>query len=86
LMKNYLAKCDEGPPLLRHLNGQRIFELVLVTVSWRWARSIESRFGTRRLQPQMRVLILVAVMAGAWPVYQYGLFMGPLTPLPVDPV
>ena len=86
LMKNYLAKCDEGPPLLRHLNGQRIFELVLVTVSWKWARSIESRFGTRRLQPQMRVLILIAVSAGAWPVYQAGLHMGPLAPMPVDPV
>ncbi|WP_439271583.1 monovalent cation/H+ antiporter subunit A [Pseudochrobactrum sp. HB0163] len=86
LMKDYLARCEEGPPLLRHLNGQRIFEQVLVIVSWKWARGAENYLGTRRLQPQLRALIVVALIAGAWPVYQAGLWMGPLDVLPVDPV
>lgn len=85
-MKNYLATCDEGPPLLRHLNGQRIFEVVLVIVSWKWARSLESHLGTRRLQPQLRILIIVAIVAGAWPVYKAGLQVGEVAGIPFDPV
>ncbi len=64
-MKSYLATSVEGPPFFRRLEGQRIFERVLVTLSWKWARSIEMRAGTRRLQPQMRILIAVALLAGS---------------------
>ena len=56
LLQGYLGGID-GPPLLRHLKGQRIFERVLVTFSWRWARSLERLLGTRRLQPQLRLLV-----------------------------
>ncbi|WP_426229943.1 monovalent cation/H+ antiporter subunit A [Pararhizobium sp. DWP3-4] len=65
IMRPYLATSIEGPPFFRRLKGQRIFERVLVTLSWKWARSIEMRAGTRRLQPQMRVLVAVALLAGA---------------------
>src|SRR5690606_30967487 len=73
LLHRYLAHCKEDPPGLRVLVGQRIFERVLVTVSWRWARWVEVNLGTRRLQPQLRVLVTVALMAGAWPLFEAGL-------------
>lgn len=78
-LKDYLAGCEEGPPILRRLKGQRIFERAMVTVSWRWARSSERWLGTRRLQPQLRILVVVAFIAAAWPLYSLGFYPGPLT-------
>ena len=48
MLRSYLL-VSEGPPLLRHIKGQRIFDRVLVTLSWRLARWLESVLGTRRL-------------------------------------
>jgi len=74
----YLAKGIEGPPLIRALKGQRIFERILVTVSWRWSKWLERHLGTRRLQPQLFLLVLVAVLAGAIPL------LGRIGALPVS--
>ncbi|MGV1915270.1 monovalent cation/H+ antiporter subunit A [uncultured Agrobacterium sp.] len=68
LLGDYFSKCDDGPPIFRHLRGQRIFERIIVTVSWKWARWLESTLGTRRLQPQLRILIFVALVAGFSPL------------------
>ncbi|NTJ41315.1 monovalent cation/H+ antiporter subunit A [Agrobacterium larrymoorei] len=68
LLGGYFAKCDDGPPIFRHLRGQRMFERIIVTVSWKWARWLESTLGTRRLQPQLRLLIFVALLAGFSPL------------------
>lgn len=57
---DYLER-SEGPFLLRRIQAQRIFEQVMVTVSWRWARFVENNLGTRRLQPQLRLLVFVAL-------------------------
>ncbi|WP_337183568.1 monovalent cation/H+ antiporter subunit A [Shinella sp.] len=86
LLKDYLAKCDDGPPLFRHLAGQRIFERVLVTVSWKWARWMESRFGTRNLQPQLRLVAAAGLLAGVVPLYIAG--FSPKRPVlgDVDPI
>ncbi|SSX47369.1 unnamed protein product [Ciceribacter sp. T2.26MG-112.2] len=67
----YFSRCD-GPPLSRHLQGQRIFERVLVTVSWRWARTLEGRFGTRKLQPQLRWVTVIGFLAALLPLYLSG--------------
>lgn len=71
-LKDYLQRCEEGPPLLRHLNGRRLFERALVVLSWKWARSIEGILGTHRLQPQLRLLLLVAFVAALLPMYLGG--------------
>ncbi|MBI1619519.1 monovalent cation/H+ antiporter subunit A [Aquamicrobium zhengzhouense] len=71
-LNNYLATCEDGTPFLRNLKGQRIFERILVTISWRWARWIEANLGTRRLQPQLRLVVLAAFVAGLWPLFQAG--------------
>ncbi|KQV34990.1 MULTISPECIES: monovalent cation/H+ antiporter subunit A [unclassified Rhizobium] len=86
LMKNYLATSVEGPPLFRRLEGQRIFERVLVTLSWKWARWIEMRVGTRRLQPQMRVLVSVALAAGALPLLLNGFAPADIVLRSIDPI
>jgi multicomponent K+:H+ antiporter subunit A len=86
LLKGYLARCEEGPPVFRKLKGQRIFERAMVTVSWRWARFIESQLGTRRLQPQLRLLVLVAFVAAFWPLYSLGFDPGRLNWTNTDPI
>lgn len=79
LLKDYLASCEEGPPYFRRLKGQRIFERILVTVSWRGARFIESNLGTRRLQPQLRLLVALAFVAAFCVLYGSGFDPGPLS-------
>lgn len=68
VLGGYFSRCEDGSPVFRHLRGQRIFERILVTLSWKWARWLESTLGTRRLQPQLRMLILVALIAGFSPL------------------
>ncbi|MGV3549302.1 monovalent cation/H+ antiporter subunit A [Rhizobium sp.] len=71
-LKDYLARCEDGPPILRELRGQRIFERVLVEVSWHWARLAEQRLGTRSLQPQLRWVVALGLAAGALPLLVAG--------------
>jgi multicomponent K+:H+ antiporter subunit A len=73
LLRNYLAQGDDEPPFLPRIDGRRIFDRFLVAISWRFARFVERRFGTRKLQPQLRVLVVVAIAAAAWPAYRRGL-------------
>jgi len=84
-LKDYLQRCEEGPPLLRHLNGRRLFDRALVVLSWKWARSVESILGTHRLQPQLRLLLLAAFVVALLPLYvgDFGLQVANLTA--IDP-
>ena len=66
LLAGWVARSPEGPPLFRLLQGKRIFERILVTVSWKWARSLFRFAGTENLQPQLRILVLMALGAGIW--------------------
>ena len=81
-----LLRGVEGPPLIRRLEGRRIFERVLVFLSWRAARSVERLLGTRRLQPQLRLVVCVAVVAAGLAVWRRGLGPPDLVPQGVDPV
>jgi multicomponent K+:H+ antiporter subunit A len=85
LLQGYLAKGIDGSPLVRRLKGQRIFERVLVILSWKWARSLERVVGTQRLQPQLRILVAFAVLAALWPLYRIGPGAGPLAGTAFDP-
>ncbi|QJP17316.1 monovalent cation/H+ antiporter subunit A [Starkeya sp. ORNL1] len=71
-LRGYLDSGIEGPPLLRRIKGQRIFDDVLVTVSWSWARALERWLGTRRLQPQLRILLATTIVAAFLPFYFNG--------------
>jgi multicomponent K+:H+ antiporter subunit A len=86
VLRKYLATGDDGTPFLRNLKGQRIFERILVTITWRMARWMEANLGTRRLQPQLRIVVALAFLAGLWPLFRAG-FTPPIPTLAgVDPV
>ncbi|MHA6691952.1 monovalent cation/H+ antiporter subunit A [Devosia sp. A449] len=61
----YLNKGLDGPPLIRELKGKRVFERIMLTVTSKWARRLESVLGTRRLQPQLLLLFAAATAAAA---------------------
>lgn len=67
LLYRYLLRGLDGPPLMRHLVGARLFERLLLLLSVRWARTAERLLGTRRLQPQLAILVGLAIAAGVAP-------------------
>ncbi|SFI01186.1 monovalent cation/H+ antiporter subunit A [Bradyrhizobium sp. Gha] len=71
MLRSYLL-VHEGPPLLGRFSGKQIFDWTMVTLSWRLARWLESKLGTRRLQPQLRVLAGAAFLAALLPLYSRG--------------
>ena len=85
LLQRHLARGRDGAPLLPAVQGRHVFDSILAAVSWRWARAFERVIGTRRLQPQLGLLLLFALAAGLWPVWARGLHFGSLAPTPVDP-
>jgi multicomponent K+:H+ antiporter subunit A len=84
-LQRYLATAPNGPPLLRALSGPRIFERIVVALSWRWARALETLLGTRRLQPQLRALAGTAILAAALPLAGHGLAAGARAATALDP-
>ncbi len=77
ILRPYLRR-GLGPPLLQHVRGQRLFDRLLF-LSLRTSLALERILGTRRLQPQLRLLLIVAVLAGAAPFFHLGLVAaGPL--------
>jgi multicomponent K+:H+ antiporter subunit A len=85
LLSGRIAAAPEGPPVLRALKGQRIFERLLVNVSWIWARRAFRLLGTERLQTQLRILVLVAFALAAWVLWGADR-LHPLTPPSYDPL
>ncbi|KAF1029683.1 MAG: Na(+)/H(+) antiporter subunit A [Pseudomonas sp.] len=63
------------PPVIRYFNGKRLFERCLV-VMMRGVRKLEKRISTKRLQTQLFLLVLAAVIAGMIPMLHSGLTWG----------
>lgn len=83
LLRDRLNRID-GPPLIRRLDGRKLFEASLrATVTA--ARSVEHALGTRRLQPQLRLLVLAALFAGALPFVRHGFSLGTQRGTMLDP-
>ncbi|MDD9709488.1 monovalent cation/H+ antiporter subunit A [Seohaeicola sp. SP36] len=59
-----IAAGPEGPPLLHRLRAQRVFEKLLLELSWRAPRALHRLMGTERLQPQLRLIVLLTIGAG----------------------
>ena len=74
----------DAPPLMRYLNGQRLFEYTLARASMA-GRAGRRLLGTRRLQWQMLWLVLAAVVSSTWPLWLGGLHIGKRTGLPLSP-
>lgn len=85
-LQRRFATWPDGVPLLRGYEGTRLFDRVMVFVSWRLARRVERATGTRRLQPQLRLMVGAAILAGAAAVWVRGVGPGNLPTAAVDPV
>ena len=85
LLRPDLRRGLEGPPLLRYLKGRRIFEHAIVILSWRWAKALEAILSTRRLQQQLRILVIVALIAAWSSFYISELELGSSPASPIDP-
>lgn len=71
-LQGYLLRGADGPLGLPHLDSLRLFDRFLAFLSWRAARSAVGVLGTRRLQPQLRLLAVAALLAGGWPIFRGG--------------
>ncbi|OIN50806.1 monovalent cation/H+ antiporter subunit A [Pseudomonas azotoformans] len=69
------------PPVISYFNGKRGFERSLV-VMMRGVRRIEKRISTKRLQTQLFLLVLVAVIGGMIPMLNSGLSWGDRPKIP----
>ena len=78
LLQKYLSRGVDKVPLLPPADGRRIFDRVLLVVSWRWARRLDAMLATQKLQSQLRWAVTAALLAGLWPIWQRGLQWGPL--------
>jgi multicomponent K+:H+ antiporter subunit A len=72
-------------PIIGHFRGRRTFEIVLAAII-DGARVLHRLLGTRRLQVQLRLLIVTAVIAGALPFFNLGYSRGPRSDTLLDPV
>ncbi len=69
-LQTYLSGDVEGAPILRRLQGQRIFERAIAIASWRGARGLVQSLSSSRLQPQIVLLFCVTMLAAIWPLYK----------------
>jgi multicomponent K+:H+ antiporter subunit A len=65
LLGGRIAQGPEGPPLLHRIRAQRVFERVLLLLTWRLPRALHKTFGTEFLQPQLRLIVLLTIAAGS---------------------
>ena len=59
-----IAAGPEGPPLLHRIRAQRIYERALLVFTWKLPRSLYRLAGTEHLQPQLLLVVLLALAAG----------------------
>jgi multicomponent K+:H+ antiporter subunit A len=73
------------PPIIGHIRGRRTFEITLSAII-DGARFLHRLLGTTRLQVQLRLLIVTAVVAGALPFVNLGYSRGTRPETLLDPV
>ncbi|MFT7722115.1 MAG: monovalent cation/H+ antiporter subunit A [Roseateles sp.] len=73
-----------GVPLLRGLDGKRLFERAMALAS-HGARRLVLRLSTRRLQPQLFTMLLIATLAGVASSLIVPLSWGDRTRVPATP-
>ncbi|MGH8450900.1 monovalent cation/H+ antiporter subunit A, partial [Pseudomonas sp.] len=69
------------PPIISYFNGKRGFERCLV-VMMRGVRKLEKYISTKRLQTQLFLLVLVAVIGGMIPMLNSGISWGDRPKIP----
>nr|WP_293950429.1 monovalent cation/H+ antiporter subunit A [Sneathiella sp.] len=69
LLSGYIARGPEGPPLVHRFQIARLYEWALLTFSWKLPRVVERLIGSEKLQPQLRLLIVLVIgftVAALW--------------------
>jgi len=84
LFRNYLNTRD-GPPLVGRIKGWRAFETTLAAIV-NGSRALEGIVGTRRLQPQMRILVCIACIVGTLPFLGRRFELGDVPGTVIDPI
>jgi len=74
----------EGAPLVRRVKARRAFEGTLSAII-KSARKLMELVGTQRLQPQLRVLVLIAFLAALLPFLRNGYSLGSHPGTLIDP-
>ena len=62
-LRHYFAGCEVAP-LIGRLSGKRIFERVLAVFTADLPRWLERAYPSRRLQPQLLLIVLMALLTG----------------------
>ncbi|MET4576605.1 monovalent cation/H+ antiporter subunit A [Ottowia thiooxydans] len=70
----------DQPPLIHRLDGQALFQRTLVMLD-KIARALLKLFSSARLQPQMLLVVLAAIVA-AWASLRHGIAWGDRTRVP----
>ncbi len=86
LLARRLPEGPEGPPLIHHIRGARIFDRVLLLTSWKWPRVVNRLFATEGLQMQLRILVVLAFLAAAWSLWGAARLVPRLSVASFDPV
>ena len=60
-----ISRGPEGPPIFYRIRAQRIYDWLMLRLTWSWPRLIHRLFGTEKLQPQLRLLVLLVLAAGS---------------------
>src|SRR3546814_11033747 len=71
-------------PIIGHFKGRRTFEIVLAAII-DGARVVHRLSGTKRLQVQLRLLVVMVVIVGVLPFLDHGYSSGPRPGTLVDP-
>jgi multicomponent K+:H+ antiporter subunit A len=83
-LKAYLgSKQCEGAPGVRRMNGKQIFEAALRSIT-SGASRIESLMGTRRLQPQLTLMVCVPAILAWLTLYNTNVHFGSAPLIPID--
>lgn len=61
----------KGAPVIYRMRGKQVFDFVMATVTW-LAQKLEGLLGTRSLQPQLRLVTVIALVVGAMAVLHKG--------------
>jgi len=76
----------EGPPLLQRFRAQKVFEWLMLRLAWKWPRFLYRIIGTEKLQPQVQLLILLALIGAALTLWGAIRLLPDLAQQHIDPI
>lgn len=61
-----IAAGPEGPPVIHRIQAQRLYERLMLAATWTWPRRLLNLTGPDRLQPQLRLIVLLSIAGMAY--------------------